>query len=130
MSNQLCHQRYLKMAYRVELPPDIEKSAEIPGGLFLPRNSGNSGNGGRDNQRIDATEGSIIAVLIDSPIVGPVWFAFADDWESGEDIPVFYASEIAHLQKMSPEELRKRYEQKLALGGGWIRERIEERTKH
>jgi hypothetical protein len=75
-------------------------------------------------------DGPIIAVLIDSPIVGPVWFAFADDWESGEDIPVFYASEIAHLQKMSPEELRKRYEQKLALGGGWIRERIEEPTKH
>ena len=78
----------------------------------------------------DPTEGRIIAVLIDSPIVGPVWFALDDGWKSGDDIPVFYASEIPHLQKMSGEELRKRYEQKLALGGGWISDRIAEPTKH
>src|SRR4030095_12422378 len=68
-------------------------------------------------------DGPIIAVLIDSPIVGPVWFALDDGFQPGDDIPVFYAREIPHLQKMDPEELRKRYEQKLALGGGWIRER-------
>jgi hypothetical protein len=76
------------------------------------------------------TEGRIVAVLIDSPIVGPVWFALDDDFKSGDDIPVFYASELPHLQKMSEAELRKRYEQKLALGGGWIRDRVEEPTKH
>lgn len=75
-------------------------------------------------------EGPIIAVLIDSPIVGPVWFALDDSFKSGDDIPVFFASEILHLQKMSGEELRKRYEQKLALGGGWIRDKIEEPTRH
>jgi hypothetical protein len=78
----------------------------------------------------DPTEGCIVAVLIDSPIVGPVWFALDDGWKSGDDVPVFYASEIPHLQKMSPEQLRKRYEQKLALRGGWIRDKIEEPTMH
>jgi hypothetical protein len=38
----------------------------------------------------DPTEGPIIAVLIDSPIVGLVWFALDDGWKSGDDIPVFY----------------------------------------
>jgi hypothetical protein len=75
-------------------------------------------------------EGRIIAVLIDSPIVGPVWFALDDGWKSGDEIPVFFASELSHLQKMSPEELRKRYEQKLALGGGWITDKIKEPTMH
>jgi hypothetical protein len=75
-------------------------------------------------------DGRIIAVLIDSPIVGPVWFALDDGWKSGDDTPVFYASELPHLQTMTPEELRKRYKQKLALGGGWIRGKIEEQTRH
>jgi hypothetical protein len=78
----------------------------------------------------DPADGPIVAVLIDSPIVGPVWFALDDGWKSGDDVPVFYASEIPLLQKMSGEELRKRYEQKLAMKGGWIRERIEEPTRH
>jgi len=78
----------------------------------------------------DPTEGCIIAVLIDSPIVGPVWFALDDGWKSGDGIPVFFASEIPHLQKMSGEELRKRYEQKLALGGGWIRDKSEGAVRH
>ena len=38
------------MAYRVEFPPDIEKEAEISSGLSLPKNSGNSGKDGNDNQ--------------------------------------------------------------------------------
>jgi hypothetical protein len=75
-------------------------------------------------------DGPIIAVLIDSPIVGPVWFALDDGWKSDDDIPVFYASELTHLQKMNPEELRKRYEQKLALRGGWIRDRSEDPVRH
>jgi hypothetical protein len=74
----------------------------------------------------DATEGQIIAVLIDSAILGaPIWFALDDGFESGDDIPVFFASELPFLQKMSAAELRRRYADKRALGGGWIRERIE-----
>jgi hypothetical protein len=68
----------------------------------------------------DATEGDVIAVLIDSPIVGLVWFAFNDGFKSGDDIPMFFASELRLLQKMSETELRKRYEQKQVVGGGWI----------
>jgi hypothetical protein len=68
----------------------------------------------------DPAAGEIIAVLIDSPIVGPVWFALSDDFKSGDAIPVFFMSEIPHLEKMGPAELRRRYEQKIALGGGWI----------
>ena len=76
---------------------------------------------------MDATEGEIIAVLIDSPIVGPVWFALNDDFKSGDEIPVFFMSEVPYLDKMEPAELCLRYQQKLALGGGWIRERNDER---
>ena len=75
-------------------------------------------------------EGTIVAVLIDSPIVGPVWFALNDGFRSGDKIPVFYGSELPHVQKMNGKELRSRYEEKLALGGGWIRDRIEEPTRH
>ena len=78
----------------------------------------------------DPTEGQIIAVLIDSPIVGLVWFALDDGFQSGDEIPVFYASELPHLAKMSGEELQKEYERKLALGGGWIRDRIKGPTRH
>jgi hypothetical protein len=66
----------------------------------------------------DLLAGRILAVIIDSPIVGPVWFALDDDWRSGDEIPVFYASELPHLQKMSPEDLQQRYEQKIALAAG------------
>ena len=75
-------------------------------------------------------DGDILAVLIDSPIVGPVWFAFDDDFKSGDAVPVFFASELPHLAKMTGTELRRRYEQRLALDGGWIRDRIGEPTKH
>jgi hypothetical protein len=68
----------------------------------------------------DVTEGRILAVLIDSPIVGPVWFAQSDDFKSGDRIPVFFMSEVPHLNKMEPAELRRRYVEKLALGGGRI----------
>jgi hypothetical protein len=75
-------------------------------------------------------EGDILAVLIDSPIVGPVWFAFDDERELGDDIPVFFASELPALAKMTGADLRRRYEEKLALCGGWIRDRTDEPTKH
>ena len=79
---------------------------------------------------VDPTQGRINAVLIDSPIVGPLWFALDDDFKSNDDIPVFFVSELPYLQKMTGTELRRRYEEKLALGGGWIRDRIEGPTKH
>ena len=78
----------------------------------------------------DLTDGQIIAVLIDSSILGPVWFALGDDFKSGDDIPVFFANELPYLQKMTGKELGRRYEEKLALGGGWVRNRIEGPTKH
>jgi hypothetical protein len=71
----------------------------------------------------DPIAGEIVAVLIDSPIVGPVWFAFHDSFNSGDHIPVFFASELSSLRKMSTDELRRRYEQKRIFGGGWIWDR-------
>lgn len=79
---------------------------------------------------VSMIDGDVQAILIDSPIVGLVWFAFADDFRSGDDIPVFFASELPFLRRMSEAELRRRYAEKVALGGGWIRDRIEEPTKH
>jgi hypothetical protein len=78
----------------------------------------------------DIEEGPITAVLIDSPVVGPLWFAFDDGFKSGDDIPVFFASELPVLRKMSEAELRRRYEEKRGLGGGWIRDRRGEPWKH
>jgi hypothetical protein len=66
-----------------------------------------------------------VAVLIDSPIVGPIWFAFNDGFKSGDDIPVFYASELPFLREMSGEELRRRYTEKRIFAGAWIRKRRE-----
>jgi hypothetical protein len=73
---------------------------------------------------IDIDAGKISAVLIDCDF-GPFWFAFADDFKPGDDIPTFFASELPHLRQMTPDELRRRYAEKRALGGGWIRNRIE-----
>jgi len=73
---------------------------------------------------IDIDNGKISAVLIDSDF-GPLWFAFDDGFQAGDDIPVFFASELPFLRQMTPEELRSRYAEKKALGGGWIRNRIE-----
>ncbi len=73
---------------------------------------------------IDIDDGKISAVLIDCDF-RPFWFAFADDFKPGDDIPTFFASELPHLRPMTPDELRRRYAEKRALGGGWIRDRIE-----
>ena len=77
---------------------------------------------------IDIDNGKISAVLIDSDF-GPLWFAFNDDFQPGDNIPVFFASELPFLRKMTPEELRRRYKLKRPLGG-WIRDRIDATTKH
>jgi hypothetical protein len=104
-----------EMAYKIEFPapPRVSPTQKIPVVAVV-----NGGNGTEE----PAKKGQLLGVLIDSPIVGPVWFALDDGWSSGDQIPVFYTSELPHLQKMSPEELRRRYEQKVALAGGWIRE--------
>ena len=75
---------------------------------------------------MDVDAGKISAVLIDCDF-GPFWLALRDDWEPSPDerYPVFFASELPHLRKMTPVELRRRYAEKKALGGGWIRDRIE-----
>ena len=67
--------------------------------------------------------------MIDSDF-GPLWLAFRDDFRSGDEIPVFFASELRFLRGMTPDELKRRYEEKRALGGGWIRARTDEPTKH
>src|SRR5215467_11326319 len=77
-----------------------------------------------DQPTADITEGRIIAVEICSNILGAhIWFAFDDDFVPSDGQMVFYASELPHLVKMSPEDLRRRYEEKRALDGGWIRTR-------
>lgn len=68
-------------------------------------------------------DNDVTAVLIGSDF-GPLWFAFNDRFQSGDDIPVFFASELPFLREMTSAELHRRYEEKRALGGGWIRARI------
>ena len=51
--------------------------------------------------------------------------AGANGNKSGDEYPVFFASELPHLRKMIPDELRRRYAEKKTFGGGWIRNRIE-----
>ena len=78
---------------------------------------------------IDIDNHKISAVLIDSDF-GPLLFAFNDDFQSEDDIPVFYASELPFVRQMNETELRRCYNNKRALGGGWIRQRTVEFTKH
>jgi len=70
-------------------------------------------------------DNSVIAVLFDWPMAGPFWLAVRDDFKSGDEYPVFFASELPFLLQMTPEELRRRYAEKKALDGDWIRNRIE-----
>ena len=51
--------------------------------------------------------------------------AGANGNKSGDEYPVFFASELLFLRKMTPDELRRRYAEKRALCGGWIRDRFE-----
>src|SRR5262249_2802102 len=106
---------------------DLLKKAKPRGGLTEERSRQLTTD---EAIEVEIAEGSIMAVLIHSPIVGPVWFAFADDFKSGDDIPVFFASELPFLRAMNANELRRRYADKKALRGGWIRDRIEGPIKH
>ena len=81
----------------------------------------------------DLIDDSVIAVLIDSTILGaPIWFALRDDWrpDAGDTTPIFYASELPALRMKTPEQLRDMFQVKRVFGGGWIRDRREEPTKH
>ncbi len=70
----------------------------------------------------DITEGRTIALLIDSPIVGPVWFALRDGWrpDPGDSTPVFYASELPALREKTLEQLRTIFNVKTVFGGGKV----------
>jgi hypothetical protein len=109
---------------------DLLKKAKPRGGLTEEKAQWSRQLTTHERIEVEIAEGPITAVLIDSPIVGPVWFAFADDFKSGDDIPVFFASELPFLRAMNADELRRRYADKKSLRGGWIRDRIDEPTKH
>jgi hypothetical protein len=69
----------------------------------------------------DITEGRIVAVLIESSVLGAeIWFALNDDWrpDPGDQTPVFYAHELEFLKTKDPGTLRKIYATKLAFGPG------------
>jgi hypothetical protein len=68
------------------------------------------------------TDNAVIAVLFDWAMAGSFWLALRDDFKSGDDYPVFFASELPHLRLMTPDELRRPYAENKALGGGWIRD--------
>jgi hypothetical protein len=71
----------------------------------------------------DPAEGDIIAVLIDSAVLGaPIWFALRDGWQPDEvdGIPVFYASELPVLRLKSAEQLRSIFNVKPVFGGGMV----------
>src|SRR5262245_55346628 len=115
------------MAYRPAGPSNkgiFAKGADSHGALSLPKNTGDTGDTGDDIAPVDRIiDDSVVAVLIDSDI-GPLWFAFSDKWrpDRGDDAPVFFASELPYLRRMSADELRRTYEQRRAIGG-WIRDR-------
>ena len=104
-------------------PEDREEAKRIADGAAAPV-AANRPAHLTAQELIDIDAGKIIAVLMDSDF-GPLWFAFNDDFQPGDDTPVFFASELPFLRKMTPEELRRRYADKRALRGGWIRDRIE-----
>ena len=101
------------MPYKVELPPDLENSLDD---LFLPKNSGDSGDTGAG-----IIEDQIVAVRIDSTVLdAEIWFAFADDWkpDDGDPRAVFYAHELVWLHEKTLEQLRQIHKVKLAFGVG------------
>lgn len=83
------------------------------------------GRQGRVEPAADVTEGPIIAVLMDSELLGaPIWFALVDSWrpDDGDPTPVFYASELPFLRTKSPATLREVFKVKTAFGGGRVRQ--------
>ena len=68
----------------------------------------------------DATEGRIIAVLIDSTVLGAeIWFTLDEGFQAdpGDKRAVFYASELPALRTKSPDTLRAIHAEKIAIGG-------------
>lgn len=105
---------YLEIAKKAKAEFQKDRKAETES---VPAAAQNAGDILIDN--------AVVAVLFDWPMAGPFWLALRDDFISGDEYPVFFASELPHLRRMTPDELRRRYEEKKALGGGWIRDRIE-----
>lgn len=73
----------------------------------------------------DLSDGRIIAVLIDSEVLGGlIWVVLRDDWrpDPGDGRAVFYASELPFLRTKSPETLRDIHRVKLTFGGGRVRQ--------
>lgn len=69
----------------------------------------------------DLTDGDVVAVLIDSTVLGaPIWFALRDYWQpdEGDSTPVFYASELPMLRDKTPEQLRSIFNVKAAFETG------------
>ena len=98
------------MAYKVQLPPDLEE--ETPR-VSLPFFTGNHGN------RID--EGPIVAVLICSHVLqAEIWLALEEDWKPDPDDKraVFYATELEFLKNKTPAELRAIHKVRLVFGAG------------
>jgi hypothetical protein len=74
-------------------------------------------------QIADINSGNVIAVLIDSSIVGaPLWFSFSPDFDPCDDIPVFYSAELPFLKDKPAATLRKIYETKKAFPGTRVRQ--------
>jgi hypothetical protein len=72
-----------------------------------------------------ATEGRILAVLIDSTVLGAeTWFALDDNFkvELGDDRAIFYASELSFLRSKSEQTLREIHISKLAFNGGRVKQ--------
>jgi hypothetical protein len=110
------------MAYRVELPPDKRYLAEgqgISGRLFLPKITGESGDGGDV-----ITEGRIIAVKICSKVLqAHIWLSFDNFFDPKDGQAVFYPDEIRLLATKDAETLREVQKVKLAFPGSRARQR-------
>jgi len=75
--------------------------------------------------RSDPAEGQLIAVLIDSTVLGAeIWLALRDNFQRDRDDnrAVFYADELEFLSTKAPETLREIHKVKLAMGGGRVRQ--------
>jgi hypothetical protein len=73
----------------------------------------------------DPTEGEVIAVLIDSTVLGAeIWFALRDNFRRARDDnrAVFFADELEFLSTKTPETFREIHKVKLAVGGGRVRQ--------
>ncbi len=73
----------------------------------------------------DLSDGQIIAVLIDSTVLGAeICFAVDEDFrpDPGDGRAVFYANELPFLRTKSPETLREIFKVKLTFSGGRVRQ--------